>query len=388
MLVLAERLRESNGGVLDDSAIQAVAEATGTHPDYVRIAVHLMPEKKRSVFSQFRSASLQIDPDTRRFVLSALMGTVGALAFVFSVLNSKNAGGDFFSTLELIAAGIGLWNVSLSKDSRTAAMTGAIGTGTFFVAQSLFAYLTGIGSQYESALLVVFLVLGALLGVLSHKLVDRHRSKLGITDPRQERQQLLSQLVALQDKLRSGEQSITFVSVDIVGSTQMKANADPLSVEFTFNEYHQFVEMITHKFGGRVHSTAGDGLTLAFDVPQQAFAAARNLQSGLIELNTYRNKIGTPITLRVGVHTGTVVAPTAGDIKSINFAHVIDMAAHIQKAAPPGGVAVSETTCMYLPGGSANVGVETVTVLDKCATIWTPRKLPVSLTSLPPTPLS
>ena len=69
-----------------------------------------------------------------------------------------------------------------------------------------------------------------------------------------ERQELLKQLVDIQDKLRSGEQEVSFLSVDIVGSTRMKQMADPLSVEFTFTEYHKFVEMIARRSGDVVAS--------------------------------------------------------------------------------------------------------------------------------------
>src|SRR5262249_37432708 len=168
-------------------------------------------------------------------------------------------------------------------------------------------------------------------GLLVFKIVDTYRAKLGLIDPVKERQELLKQLVDIQDKLRSGEQTISFLSVDIVGSTRMKQIADPLSVEFTFTEYHKFVEMIARRYGGRVHSTAGDGMTLAFDSPSQAFGAARTIQTGVIELNTFRNKIGVPIVLRCGVHTGTVMAPDASDVTTINFADVIDISAHLQK---------------------------------------------------------
>jgi len=73
------------------------------------------------------------------------------------------------------------------------------------------------------------------------------------------------------------------------------------------------------------------------------------------------------------VSPGTVMTPQAGDIKSINFAHVIDMAAHMQKASPPGGIAVSDAAAAQLPGGPAGIGVEKAQVLDMGATIWAPR---------------
>ncbi len=378
MLLLAERLRESIGRELDDESIQAVAEATGAPLEYVRVAAHMLPEKKkRSTVSTFRSAFLTLEPETRASVLSALAATFCAAFHVVAAVN-QSPGNSFFDTIALIFLGLGLWNVSLTRDSRGAVVSGALFGGVYFVAQGLFAFLVStlggvkLGSL-PSPLLLLFLGIGAFGGFIIQKIVGKYRTRLGIQDPQQERQELLRQLVSLQDKLRSGEQSITFLSVDIVGSTHIKAQADPLSVEFTFNEYHLFVENAARRYQGRVHSTAGDGVILAFDHPQSAFAAARNMQTGIVELNTFRNKTGIPIALRCGIHTGSVVAPQAGDIKSINFAHVIDVAAHLQKECPVGGITVSDASAAHLPGGPSGVGVQRVRAADVAGTIWLPR---------------
>src|SRR3569832_2322749 len=90
-----------------------------------------------------------------------------------------------------------------------------------------------------SVWLIPLVLFGALGGLFTQRMVDAYRGRLGLTDPVTERRELLQQLVDIQDRLRSGEQQITFVSVDIVGSTRMKQMSDPLSVEFTFTEYHK-----------------------------------------------------------------------------------------------------------------------------------------------------
>ncbi len=385
MLLLAERLRESRGGELDDESIQAVAEATGAPLEYVRVAAHMLPEKKkRGALSAFRGAFLTLEPETRTNVMSAVTATFTAAFHVVAPVNT-GPGNSFFDTIALIFLGLGLWSVCLARTSRGAAIAGALFGGVYFVAQGLFAFLvSALGAKSEGSLaspmLMLFLAIGAFGGFVLQTIVAKYRTKLGIQDPARERQELLRQLVSLQDKLRSGEQSITFLSVDIVGSTTIKAQSDPLSVEFTFNEYHLFVENAARRFQGSVHSTAGDGVILAFEHPQSAFAAARNLQTGIVELNTFRNKTGIPLALRCGIHTGSVVAPQAGDIKSINFAHVIDVAAHLQKECPAGGITVSDAAAAHLPGGPASIGVQRVRAADVAGTIWMPRHM---LSALP-----
>jgi hypothetical protein len=270
MLQLAERLRQANGGELDDSAILAVSEATGAPVEYVRLALRLRAEKKTGVLKRLRSEFLGLEPDTRRNVTS---GVAGVLCALLSSLDYKFASSSYglFGMLMLIITAAGLYNLAMSKDSRAAAIAGAIFGGVWFAGSSLFAFVLQLqNTRVESLILIPAALGGALIGLVLQKIVDQYRGKLGLKDPVKDRQDLLRQLVALQEKLRSGEQSMTFMSVDIVGSTRMKEIADPLSIEFTFNEYHSFVDMITRRYGGRVHSTAGDGVTCAFDHPQQA----------------------------------------------------------------------------------------------------------------------
>lgn len=386
MLLLAERIREQTGGELDDAAIQAVSEACCVPIDYVRVAVARLPEKrKHGPFSSIRSAFLTLEPDVRQVVASGSIASVCALLAAFEGFTRDQYG--VFLMLRLIALGIGIWNVALAKDTRAAAISGAIFGGVFFATHSIFALALQLPTSISGALLIPFTLVGAIVGMATQKAVGRFRKRLGIKDPLEERQELLRQLHDLQSKLRSGEQSMTFLSLDVVGSTKMKQQADPLSVEFTFTEYHKFVDAVVRKYGGTVHSTAGDGITCAFEHPQPAYAASRNIQAGIIELNTFRNKIGTPIVLRAGLHTGTVMVPPGQDVTKINFAHVIDVAAHIQKECPPGGIAVSEEAAAYLPGGPATVGDQCVEVHDIRARIWQPRMATsVPAIAPPPTP--
>jgi class 3 adenylate cyclase len=398
MLLLAERLRESSGGVLDDAAILAVSEATGAPPEYVRLAVKLRHPEKEALGDRVRNSFLTLEPDTRRYVAAAGtatgLGVVEGLSRWFQVADRWNqpVGSAALQLVQVIAILLitgAIYNLAVSKDSKIAAFAGALFGGlscTVFVIVCTILQVPNTASYW----LVPLAGLGALGGLFMHKIVDAYRGRLGLNDPVRERQELLKQLVDIQDRLRSGEQAISFLSCDIVGSTRMKQMSDSLSVEFTFTEYHKFVEMIARRYGGRVHSTAGDGITLAFDSPSQAFGAARTIQTGIIELNTFRNKIGVPIVLRCGIHTGKVMAPDASDVTTINFAEVIDISAHLQKACPPGGIVVSDTTAAALPGGPAAVGSEKVITDSMAGYVWLPKSAarPAGAGGPPPMPAS
>lgn len=381
MLDLAERLRAQNGGELDESAIQAVSEATGMPVEYVRLAAKLRVEKeKRTALGNIRAQFLTLGPETRRYVFSGMAAALGSL---FSTIGTRmdqvtetisNSSYGLFGMLSLLCMGLAAYNISLARDVKTAAVSGAIFGAGGLLMSSLFSMLLGVQGRFAEWVLIPYAAIGAVAGIVLFKIVDRNRAKLGLKDPKKDRQDLLRQLVDLQTKLKSAEMSVTFLSLDVVGSTRMKQHADPLAVEFTFNEYHAFVDRLAVKYGGRVHSTAGDGMICAFENTVHAFAAAKNIQAGLIELNTFRNKIGTPIVLRAGIHSGTVMAPDTGDVTTVSFAHVIDMTAHIQKECPAGGIAVSSVSAAQLAGGMQTVGTERIRAMDLEAAVWMPRQ--------------
>lgn len=373
MLALAETLRASNGGELDEAAIQAVSEATGVPVDYVRIAKHQRPaEKKRGFLHKLRSEYLGLNPEIRLPVLGGSLGAVFALASVLSQVLIHSFNG-LLGVVQILCATFAVYLLAVAKDSRSAAIAGAVTTGFGFIAATLFQAIFSVRETISAGVIIPLTFIGAIGGMMANMIVGKNRQRLGLKDPTQERQELLKQLVELQARLKTGEQTVTFLSVDIVGSTRMKEVADVLSIEYTFNEYHQFVERIARKYAGRIHSTAGDGLICAFDNSAQAFGAGKNIQAGLIELNTFGNQTGTPISLRIGIHTGSVLTPKPGDIGSVNFAHVIDVSAHLQKMCPVGGIVISDAAAISLPGGASSIGTERVETQGVYGFVWQPR---------------
>ena len=376
VILLAKRLRETAGGELDDSAILAIAEATGAPADYVRLAIHALPvEKNMTPWERVRTSFLAFNNSMRRYmmsgVLAALSGLSSGLSRAFDDVSS------LLGTLTVLFTVGAIYNCAIAKDAKAGALAGAIYGSTAFLTTTLFIFLANLAPGVAATGPEPFLILvaaagGAAAGAAVQGILASQRKRLGIKDQADQRQELLQQLLALQDELRSDERFVTFLSVDIVGSTQIKAVSDELAVEFTFTEYHKFVEAVVRQNNGRIHSTAGDGVTAAFDSPTHAYSAGRQLLAGLFEFNAFRNRIGSPVVLRGGLHTGSVLTP-GEDITSVNFAHVIDIAAHMQKASPVGCLAVSEATATYLPGGLDAIGSERVETMDVAGAVWRPR---------------
>ena len=135
----------------------------------------------------------------------------------------------------------------------------------------------------------------------------------------------------------------------------MKANADPLSVEFTFTEFHQFVEAVTEEIWGKSPFHGGGRSNLCIPAPATSVWGCPQRANRAGGIQYLSQQLSTPIRMRAGIHSGDST-PTPDDIKSLNFAHVIDVAAHLQHCCPPGGIAVSEEAAKMLPQGPISVG--------------------------------
>lgn len=377
---LADRLREAKGDALDADEYEAIAEATGVAPEYLRfLEQDKSVRKARNFADNLRAQYFALENDTRRYVSAGVLGTFTALCWrlgeKLDALTSNPALGSkygVFQTFCYILAASAIYNSSVAKTQKAGAGSGLVFGATSYLMSTVFGLLFFIGNMQNSPpFILLWGTLWALIGLAAHAVThQKGKGTSQATKGVEARQELLKQLVDLQDQLRQGSQNITFLSLDVVGSTKMKIGADTLAVEFTFNEYHKYVERVVEKYSGRVHSTAGDGVTIAFDHAQSAFNAAKQIQTGMVEFNALRNKLGVPLALRAGIHTGDVVAPKSGDVTSINFASVIDIAAHLQKESPVGGVAVSDTAVGSIAGGSQVVGTDRVCVHDTWATIW------------------
>lgn len=188
----------------------------------------------------------------------------------------------------------------------------------------------------------VLFFLGVLTGVGAFIEQQTHEDrKMQADDPAL----LLAELVRIQWRLNPVAQATCVMVVDVARSTAMKADADPLKVEFSFREYQKLIETITSSHGGEVLSTAGDGAVVAFNSCNEALAAAKEIHSEMSRFNTRVNRLESPFRLRIGLHTGR----TTAQIAEVQFNELIDIAAHVEAHAPVGGIAVTGPVAKLLP---------------------------------------
>ena len=126
----------------------------------------------------------------------------------------------------------------------------------------------------------------------------------------------------------------------------MKLGADSYDIEASFGAFQDYIARKVAEFRGSVYSTAGDGAITKFDYAQNAFDCAFSILATLKIFNDEKNRLGAPFELRIGIHSGHV----PGELDKIAFSRVIDVAAHMEKAAPVGGIASSGKAFLAIEG--------------------------------------
>ncbi len=126
----------------------------------------------------------------------------------------------------------------------------------------------------------------------------------------------------------------TVLFVDLVGSTQLVASADPEVVRSRLNRFFELLRHCITAHGGSVESFAGDAVMAAFGVPtaheddpERAVRAASAIVSAVADLG---------LEVRIGIETGEILIDEANTSFATGLA--INAAARLQQAADPGEI--------------------------------------------------
>jgi class 3 adenylate cyclase/tetratricopeptide (TPR) repeat protein len=152
--------------------------------------------------------------------------------------------------------------------------------------------------------------------------------------------------------LREERKVVTVVFSDLVGSTARAERLDPEDVRAILAPYHERLRDELERHGGTVEKFIGDAVVGVFgapvaheDDPERAVRSALAIQEAIAELNEADPRL--ELEVRVGVHSGEAlvsigVRPELGE--AMVAGDVMNTAARLQSAAPPGGILVGEPT--------------------------------------------
>lgn len=141
----------------------------------------------------------------------------------------------------------------------------------------------------------------------------------------------------------------SFLDIDVVDSYGMKALANrPDRIIHSFDRFREFARVLIEEFDGSFLNCNGDEIMSFFESAHQAVRCGSAFLERLDEFNEKENVLDTPFRVRIGVHTGEALVDRR---RGVAYSTALDVAGHLQKDAPIGGVLVSEQTLEALPEG-------------------------------------
>ncbi|HZT16488.1 MAG TPA: adenylate/guanylate cyclase domain-containing protein [Gaiellaceae bacterium] len=145
---------------------------------------------------------------------------------------------------------------------------------------------------------------------------------------------------------------VTVLFADLVGFTASSEAADPEDVRARLRTYHEHVRAVLERHGGLVEKFVGDAVMAVFGAPvaheddaERAVRAGLRIVEVIGELS--ERDPALQLQVRVGVNTGEALVSLVPRVdlgEGVVAGDMVNTAARVQTAAPPGAVAVSRRT--------------------------------------------
>ncbi|HEV3015034.1 MAG TPA: AAA family ATPase, partial [Actinomycetota bacterium] len=145
---------------------------------------------------------------------------------------------------------------------------------------------------------------------------------------------------------------VTVVFCDVVKSTDLERELDPLPMQRLLDRYGQAVRTALGDRGASVGKRHGDGFMAAFGVPDlheddalRAVRAAGELRTTLDELaKEVREQRGLEFHVRLGINTGNVLVRDAGTLEEELTGTPVNLAKRFEELAGAGEILLGEET--------------------------------------------
>jgi adenylate cyclase len=142
---------------------------------------------------------------------------------------------------------------------------------------------------------------------------------------------------------------------DLTGFTALSERLDPEVVRAFQTALFDTLAQAIARYDGFVEKFVGDAVMAVFgapvaheDDPQRAAGAALDMLERAATLSRqWERRLGQPVTLHIGLHTGPVVAGSLGGGTSAAYAvtgDTVNTTSRLLSAAAPGTILVSEAT--------------------------------------------
>lgn len=173
---------------------------------------------------------------------------------------------------------------------------------------------------------------------------------------------LNKQLSELERESEAGERHKKLVSmlfVDVVGSTMLSQHLEPDEILEIMDSGLKRLALPVELYGGRVTRFMGDGFKAVFGEPKtQENDAEMAVRAGLeiiADAKAYAAELEdkwkvSGFNVRIGVNTGMVAVGGLTESDDTVMGLTVNLGARLEKAAPPGGLMISQTTYRHVRG--------------------------------------
>ncbi|MBU1878027.1 MAG: tetratricopeptide repeat protein, partial [Chloroflexi bacterium] len=156
-----------------------------------------------------------------------------------------------------------------------------------------------------------------------------------------------------QGRIEGERRLVTVLFADVSGFTAIAERLGPEAVFRAMNDCLQVLVDAVYRYEGTVNKFIGDGLMALFGAPlvhendpERAVCAALDMEAGLVEFNRRLvAQVGELLLVRVGIHTGEVIAGSMGTDQRMDYTvmgDTVNLAARLETSAQPGSILVSE----------------------------------------------
>ena len=159
------------------------------------------------------------------------------------------------------------------------------------------------------------------------------------------------------ERLKTGEslivdrfENVSVLFADLVGFTLHAAKTSPEELVTMLNELFSMFDKLAEQHGLEKIKTIGDSYMVVAGIPQpvadHAIAIAHMATDMIKGFDEYTKRTGSQLSIRIGIHSGSVVAGVIGTKKFIYdlWGDTVNTASRMESTAIPGRIQISDTT--------------------------------------------
>jgi class 3 adenylate cyclase len=229
-------------------------------------------------------------------------------------------------------------------------------------------------SLIRTSISITLFALGGIGAVLAHrlevqardaflqrKLIGEHAEALDIEKSRAEALLLNVLPPSIAERLKSdkgaiadGFAQVSVLFADIVGFTQMSERLKPEEVVFRLNLIFSSFDDLVDKLKLEKIKTIGDSYMVAGGLHSHEYDHAQTIAEMALamrrRMTDFSTQFGEPLSLRIGINTGSVVAGVIGKKKFIYdvWGDTVNTASRMESHAQPNSIQVTEATYALL----------------------------------------